>query len=74
MELILDHIYISVIDMDRAIQFYEGLLGIKATHLEKDTWADFDLGKGVYLGLINPNIVGEKRIVGNSVIPVFLDR
>lgn len=57
--------------MDRAINFYEDLLGIKCLHREENTWADFDTGNGVYFGLINPNIISSKRIVGNNSIPVF---
>ena len=66
-----DHFYVSVGDMDRAIRFYEGLLGVKIRHREGDTWADFDHGTGYYLGLINPNIIDSKRIIGNNAIPVF---
>ncbi len=44
---------------------------MKAAHREGNTWADFDLGRGFYLGLINPKIISNKRIVGNNVIPVF---
>src|SRR3989338_1683380 len=71
MKVKLDHIYVSVKDMDGAIQFYEDLLGMKITHREENTWADFDLGSGFYLGLINPKIVSNKRRVGNNSIPVF---
>ncbi len=67
----LDHFYISVEDMDRAIKFYEDLLGIKVTNREENTWADFDLGGGFYFGLINPKVISDKRIVGNNAIPVF---
>ena len=67
----LDHFYLSVKVMDRAIKFYEDLLGMKVTHREEDTWADFDLGSGFYFGLINPKIISDKRIVGNNAIPVF---
>ncbi len=67
----LDHVYVSVENMERAISFYEDLLAQKITHLEEDTWADFDLGNGVYFGLINPKYVGNKRIVGNNTVPVF---
>lgn len=67
----LDHFYLSVKVMGRAISFYEDLLGIKIIHREENTWADFDLGNGVYLGLINPRIISDKRIVGNNAIPVF---
>ncbi len=67
----LDHFYISVENMDRAIKFYEDLLGRKVTNREENTWADFDLGGGFYFGLINPKIISDKRIVGNNAIPVF---
>lgn len=67
----LDHVYLSVKDMNRAIRFYEDLLGLKATHRERNTWADFAVGKGFYLGLIDPKIISSKRAVGNNAIPVF---
>ncbi|MDI6736936.1 MAG: VOC family protein [Nanoarchaeota archaeon] len=63
--------YVSVKDMKRAIDFYEDLLGIKTTQREGNTWADFDLGRGFYLGLINPKVISNKRIAGNNAIPVF---
>ena len=71
MNVKLDHIYVSVKDMDRAIKFYEDLLGMKVTHREENTWADFDIGSGFYFGLINPKIISNKRIVGNNAVPVF---
>ena len=70
MKVKLDHVYVSVKDMDRAIKFYEELLGMKVTHREENTWADFDMG-GFYFGLINPKIISDERIVGNNAIPVF---
>jgi predicted enzyme related to lactoylglutathione lyase len=66
-----DHTYVSVKDMDRAIAFYEDLLGTKVANREGNTWADFDMGNGCFFGLINPDIISEKRIVGNNTIPVF---
>ncbi len=51
--------------------FYEDLLDMKVKHREENTWAEFDVGKGCYLGLINPKIISDKRIVGNNTIPVF---
>jgi len=70
-EIKFDHTYVSVEDMDRAIAFYETLLGKKVVHREEDTWADFDLGNGCYFGLINPSVLEAKRKVGNNCIPVF---
>jgi len=67
----LDHIYLSVKDMNRAIKFYESILSCKVKHRESNTWADFDIGNGVYLGLINPNIISNKRICGNNSVTVF---
>jgi predicted enzyme related to lactoylglutathione lyase len=71
MNVKLDHVYVSVKNMDRAIKLYEDLLGMKVTHREKNTWADFDIGGGFYFGLINPKIISNKRIVGNNSVPVF---
>ena len=67
----LDHVYVSVKDMDRAIAFYEDLFGIKVAHREENQWADFDLGEGFYFGLIDYKIINEKRTVGNNAIPTF---
>ena len=67
----LDHVYISVKNMDRAISFYENLFGVKVVHREKNQWADFDIGKGFYFGLIDYKIINNKRIVGNNTIPTF---
>ncbi len=67
----LDHFYVSVKDMNRAIKFYEDLLGMVVTHHEGNTWADFDCGHGFYFGLINPKLISNKRIMGNNAIPVF---
>jgi catechol 2,3-dioxygenase-like lactoylglutathione lyase family enzyme len=44
MSLKLDHIYLSVKDMDRAVSFWENLLETKVKHREENTWADFDIG------------------------------
>jgi len=66
-----DHTYVSVIDMDRAIKFYAALLDKEAAHREENTWADFDMGSGVYFGLIDSKIVSDKRVIGNNAIPVF---
>lgn len=67
----LDHVYVSVSDMNRAIKFYETLLGTSVKNREENTWADFDVGNGCYFGLINPKIISDRRVVGNNSIPVF---
>lgn len=71
MKVKLDHVYVSIKNMDRAIKFYEDLLGMKVAHHEEDAWADFDLGNCFYFGLINPKIISDERIVGNNAVPVF---
>ena len=68
MKIKLDHIYFSVSNIDKAVEFYENLLDIKVTHREGKRWADFQIEgrKGMYFGLINENAFDEKRIVGNN--------
>jgi catechol 2,3-dioxygenase-like lactoylglutathione lyase family enzyme len=44
MSVKLDHIYLSVKNMDRAVLFWEDLLETKVKHRENNTWADFDNG------------------------------
>lgn len=68
MKLKLDHIYFSVENMQRAVEFYEKLLGIKVTHREEDRWADFEIEgqEGMYFGLINSNALENKRVIGNN--------
>lgn len=68
MKIQLDHIYFSTKDMDRAVEFYEKFLEIKATHREGKRWADFEIEgqKGMYFGLIEEDALGEKRMIGNN--------
>ncbi len=67
----LDHTYVSVENMDRAIAFYEDLFQTKVTHREEDQWADFRIDENCYFGLIGAKVLGPNRIVGNNSIPVF---
>lgn len=70
MKLKLDHFYFSVENIQKAVKFYEQLLDIKATHIEGDRWADFEIEgqEGMYFGLINANALENKRISGNNAI------
>ena len=65
----LHHIYFSVSNIDKSVEFYENLLDMKATHREGNRWADFQIKgqNGMYFGLINENALDEKRIIGNNV-------
>ena len=67
----LDHAYVSVENMDRAIAFYEDMLGMPITHREDNQWADFRVGGEFYFGLIGAHILGSRRIIGNTSLPVF---
>lgn len=49
----LDHLYVKVTDLDRAISFYQEVLEMKISHKEGNRWADFDSGSGVYFGIFN---------------------
>ncbi len=68
MKIQLDHIYFSVSNMDKAVEFYEQFLNTKATHREGKRWTDFEIKgqEGMYFGLINENALEEKRNVGNN--------
>jgi len=57
--------------MDRAVAFYEDILGTKAKHRENDRWADFDMGKGCYFGLIGKEVLDKKIVYGNNAVIVF---
>ncbi len=66
----IDHAYLAVKDMDRAVAFYEKLLGMKVSNRFRDRWADFEC-EGFYLGLWNPSFDGEEVETGNNVILVL---
>lgn len=40
----LDHVYYWTADMDRAVTFYEGVLGLRLLRREESSWAEFDAG------------------------------
>lgn len=47
----LDHVYYWTEDMDRAVSFYEGTLGLRLLRREGGSWAMFDTGSDVHLAL-----------------------
>ena len=47
------------------------MLEVKVAHREENQWADFDLGNGVFFGLIDYKIIDKKRVRGNNAIPTF---
>jgi catechol 2,3-dioxygenase-like lactoylglutathione lyase family enzyme len=42
--LAFDHVYYWTRDMDRAVAFYEGTLGLELVHRSGDGWAEFRAG------------------------------
>jgi predicted enzyme related to lactoylglutathione lyase len=62
----LDHIYLNVESMDRAIKFWEEVLDQKISSRNGERWANFS-DNGFYLGLYSPTYDGEKNEVGNNI-------
>ena len=63
----IDHFYITVTDLDKAIDFYQKLLGKDISNREKNRWADFKGNEGeVYFGIYNATVDGEKFSTGSS--------
>ena len=63
----LDHFYIKVTDLDKAISFYQDVLQSKVTHKEGNRWADFNSGDGVYFGIFNAINDDEKFKPGDNI-------
>jgi len=62
----IDHFYVTVTDLTKAIIFYEGVLQIPITHREGNRWADFSDGNAVYFGIYNAKVDGKKFQTGIS--------
>jgi lactoylglutathione lyase len=63
----IDHFYITVTDLDRAVSFYESILQKKISHREGNRWADFSDNNGsIYFGIYNAIIDGEDFTTGSS--------
>ncbi len=74
---------VFVSSMDRAVEFYTGVLGLKLTNRFGDNWATVDAGKGLTIGLhpASPTYPapGTKRAVMlgleiNEAIDIVVDR
>ncbi len=72
MKLKIDHFYIKVNDLQKAINFYENLLETKVKNIEGNRWADFNLNNGdVYFGILNSEVDNEKPNYGDNVTPAL---
>jgi predicted enzyme related to lactoylglutathione lyase len=40
----IDHVYYWVSDLDRAVKFYEDIVGLRLMRREASSWAEFDAG------------------------------
>jgi predicted enzyme related to lactoylglutathione lyase len=60
-------LYVCVKDMNRAIAFYEKLLGQNVTE-RSDLYSVFDID-GFRYGLFNHQLVNEKKVWGNNCLP-----
>jgi catechol 2,3-dioxygenase-like lactoylglutathione lyase family enzyme len=63
--LAFDHVYYWTRDMDRAVAFYEGTLGLELVHRSGDGWAEFRAGP-VKLAL--HGIEGDDLPAGGTVV------
>ena len=63
----IDHFYIKVTDLDRAIIFDENLLNAKISNREKDRWADFANESKVYFGIYNATIDNDTIKSGDNI-------
>lgn len=54
----IDFVWLPVVDMTRARDFYEGTLGLVATSPDNDQWVEYDMGDGPALGLVDPVAMG----------------
>jgi len=65
----LDHVWFWVGDMDRALAFYEGTVGMPVLRRDGDVWAELDAG-GVRLGLHGAGDLRELPEGGTVVLRV----
>jgi predicted enzyme related to lactoylglutathione lyase len=65
----LDHVWFWVRDMDRALTFYEGVLGLTLLRRHGDDWSELDAG-GTRLGLHATRDGAEPEIGGTVVLRV----
>lgn len=67
--MIIDSVYISVKNMERAIEFYKQLFGKEPVKIDK-RYTHFDLN-GFSFGLYAPAVDGSKIKLGNNCVPDF---
>jgi predicted enzyme related to lactoylglutathione lyase len=65
----LDHVWLWVRDMDRALAFYEGVVGLTLLRRHGDDWSELDAG-GARLGLHGAGDRGEPEAGGTIVFRV----
>ena len=62
-------VYVSVKDMDRAVDFYEKLFGKKADSLS-ERYSEFHF-ENIGLGLYNPSVDGDRAVYGTNCVINF---
>ena len=67
----LDHVYYWVSDMDRAVKFYEDVLGLRLLRRDGGSWAELDAG-GIRLAL-HGAIEGRPMEVGGATAVFRVD-
>lgn len=67
----LDHFYVKVTDLNKAIEFYQEIFDRKINHKEGNRWADFDSGDGIYFGIFNADNDDEVFKAGDNVTLSF---
>jgi len=70
LEVRIARVYVTVQDMDRAVGFYENLLGAEVNYREGRDLAEFNAGS-FCLELLNRDKIGEDTKIGNNCVVVL---
>ncbi len=65
----INSLYVTVKDMQRAIDFYQKFFGIELDRNKIEDRYNAFVVNGFYFGLYNPAVEGEELILGNNVVP-----